>query len=61
MDNAFQPFENNDTDAILLQAAVLMQRAIDLLDLAGEMRAAVHLQHAIDTLAIRLPDIGQPH
>jgi hypothetical protein len=60
MDTAFHNFEN-ENDAILLQAAALMQRALDLLDQAGEMRAAVHLQHAIDTLSARLPDLGQPH
>jgi len=61
MNNAIQQFEPPNDDSSLLQAAVLMQRAIDLLDLAGEVRAAVHLQHAIDTLAMRLPEIGQPH
>lgn len=61
MNNAFQQFAPQDDDSSLLQAALLMQRAIDLLDLAGEVRAAVHLQHAIDTLAVRLPAIGQPH
>jgi hypothetical protein len=25
------------------------------------VRAAIHLQHAIDTLAVRLPHCGQPH
>ena len=62
MDKAFQQFDDNDDDAtLLLQAAVLMQKAIDLLDLAGEVRSAVHLQHAIDTLSMRLPANGQPH
>lgn len=62
MDKAFQQFDDIDDDAtLLLQAAVLMQKAIDLLDLAGELRAAVHLQHAIDTLGTRLPTVGQPH
>jgi hypothetical protein len=60
MDTAFHHFESEEA-AWLLQAAALMQRAIDLLDMADEMRAAVHLQHAIDTLAARLPDFGQPH
>lgn len=62
MNKAFQQFDDNDDDATLqLQAAVLMQKAIDLLDMAGEVRAAVHLQHAIDTLSMRLPACGQPH
>ena len=62
MDKAFQQFDHMaDDGALLLQAALLMQKAIDLLDLAGEVRAAVHLQHAIDTLSVRLPDLGQPH
>ena len=61
MNNAFQQFDRQDQDTTLLKAAVLMQQAIDLLDLAGEVRAAVHLQHAIDTLAMRLPEIGQQH
>jgi hypothetical protein len=61
MNTAYHNFDRKDDDASLLQAAVLMQRAIDLLDLAGEVRAAVHLQHAIDTLATRLPVCGQPH
>jgi hypothetical protein len=61
MDTAFQHFDEKDDDASVLQAAVLMQRALDLLDLAGEVRAAVHLQHAIDTLSLRLPPNGQPH
>lgn len=50
----------NDDDVCLLQAAVLMQQALDLLDLAGETRAAIHLQHAFDILAMRLPDFGEP-
>lgn len=49
-----------DDDVCLLQAAVLMQQALDLLDLAGEKRAAIHLQHAFDILAMRLPDFGEP-
>jgi len=62
MDKALKQFDDNDDDTtLLLQAAMLMQKAIDLLDLAGELRAAVHLQHAIDTLAMRLPAVGQPH
>lgn len=61
MDTSFQPFDQQDDEASVLQAAVLMQRALDLLDLAGEVRAAVHLQHAIDTLAVRLPENRQPH
>ena len=48
-----------DDDVCLLQA-VLMQQALDLLDLAGEKRAAIHLQHAFDILAMRLPDFGEP-
>ena len=39
--------------ARLSQAAMLMQQALALLDQAGESRAATHLQHAIDTLALR--------
>ena len=61
MDIAFRPFNPNDHDACRLQAAMLMQTAIDLLDQAGEKRVAVHLQHAIDTLALRLPVTGVPH
>ena len=61
MDTAFHQFDEKDADAGVLQAAVLMQRALDLLDLAGEVRAAVHLQHALDTLCMRLPGSGQPH
>ncbi len=57
------PFQNldNDDDVCLLQAAVLMQQALDLLDLAGEVRSAIHLQHAFDVLALRLPDFGEPN
>lgn len=58
MDNAFHQFDTNDDQAILLQAAILMQQALDLLDAAGETYAAIHLQHAIDTLAKRR---GQTH
>ena len=62
VDNSSQPFDHDDrTTALLLQAAVLMQNAIDLLDMAGEIRAALHLQHAIDTLAMQLPEYGQPN
>jgi hypothetical protein len=61
MDTSYHNRNGEDDDADLLQAAVLMQRALDLLDLAGEVRSAVHLQHAIDTLAMRLPASGQPH
>lgn len=61
MDTAFRPFNPNDDDARRLQAAILMQTAIDLLDEAGEKRVAVHLQHAIETLALRLPVTGVPH
>lgn len=61
MDAAFHQVDENDTHACLLQAAVFMQRALDLLDHAGEVRAAVYLQHAIDTLAMRLPASKQPH
>ncbi len=61
MDTSFQPFDQQEDEASVLQAAVLMQRALDLLDQAGEVRAAVHLQHAIDTLAVRLPGSVQPH
>jgi hypothetical protein len=61
MDTVYHNFDSKDDDASLLQAALLMQRALDLLDLAGEVRSAVHLQHAIDTLAMRLPASGQPH
>jgi hypothetical protein len=60
METAFHHFESED-DSCLLQAAILMQQAIDLLDSAGEVRTAIHLQHAIDTLAVRLPHCGQPH
>jgi hypothetical protein len=60
MDTGVHDFEDG-VDGCLLQAFALMQQAIKLLDLAGEMRAAVHLQYAIDTLAARLPDLGQPH
>lgn len=39
------------------EAAALMQRALDLLDEAGESLAALRLQHAIDTIGgRRLPD-----
>ncbi len=58
MDKASHQFDPYDDRADLRQAAILMQQAIDLLDLAGETRAAVHLQHAIDTLAKRR---GQTH
>jgi hypothetical protein len=58
MDKAFQQFDPYDDQAILLQAAILMQQALDLLDAAGETHAAIHLQHAIDTLAKRR---GQTH
>ncbi len=54
-------FDENGDDAALLQAACLMQKALDLLDSVGEGRSAVHLQHAIDTLAMRLPPVEQPH
>jgi hypothetical protein len=57
---SFQHLENDD-DVCLLQAAVLMQQALDLLDLAGETRSAIHLQHAFDLLAQRLPDFGEPN
>ena len=57
---SFHQFTNDD-DVCVLQAAVLMQQALDLLDLAGETRAAIHLQHAFDVLAMRLPDFGEPH
>jgi hypothetical protein len=60
METAFHHFDSED-DACLLQAAVLMQQALDLLDVAGEGRVAIHLQHALDTLAVRLPTCGQPH
>lgn len=56
-----QPHHAPHDEACLLQAAVLMQQALDLLDVAGEVRAAVHLQHALDTLMVRLPMLGQPH
>ena len=39
----------------LAHAAALMQRALDLLDQVGETRAAVYLQHALDTLSPQLP------
>ena len=61
IDAQLPDFDGRDDDANIIQAALLMQRAIDLLDLAGEVRAAVHLQHAIDTLAVRLPGTAQPH
>jgi len=61
IDATFPDFDGQDNDGNIVQAAQLMQRAIDLLDLAGEVRAAVHLQHAIDTLAVRLPGTAQPH
>jgi len=61
MHTSHHNFESKDDDANLLQAAVLMQRALDLLDLVGEVRSAVHLQHAIDTLSVRLPTSEQPH
>lgn len=51
----------HDDESCLLRAAVLMQQALDLLDVAGEVRAAVHLQHALDTLVTRLPRPSQPH
>ncbi len=60
MDTQFHHFES-EGDACLLKAAVLMQEALDLLDVAGEVRAATHLQHAIDTLAVRLPTSDQAH
>ena len=55
--------------AIRAPFAALKATAIDppviqplslLLDLAGEKRAAIHLQHAFDILAMRLPDFGEP-
>lgn len=61
MDTAPFPFNPADDEACRIQAAVLMHRAIALLDHAGEARTATHLQHAIDTLTLRLPDVGQPH
>ncbi len=42
-------------DATLFRAAALMQQALGLLDQTGESRAATHLQHALDTLDLRLP------
>jgi hypothetical protein len=36
-------------------------KALALLDQAGETRTAAHLQHAIDVLAMRLPEVGQRH
>lgn len=61
MDAQFDDFDRKDDPTCVLQAAILMQRALDLLDVAGEVRAAVHLQHAIDTLSVRLPESRQPH
>ena len=61
MNPASEHMEDKDEDGGVLQAAALMQRALKLLDQAGELRAAVHLQHAIDTLDLRLPGSGQPH
>ncbi len=61
MDTAEHRFDDKDDDASVREAAMLMQRALDLLDTAGEVRAAVHLQHAIDTLRLRPSGSGQPH
>lgn len=44
-----------EPDDELAHAAVLMQRALDLLDKVGEVRSAVYLQHALDTLSPQLP------
>jgi len=61
MSAAFPQFDERDDDACRLQATVLMRKALALLDHAGEARAAVHLQHAIDVLALRLPEVGLRH
>jgi hypothetical protein len=61
MNTASEHVEDKDEDGGVPQAAALMQRALKLLDQAGEVRAAVHLQHAIDTLSLRPPGSGQPH
>jgi hypothetical protein len=61
MDEVFGPINAQDDTACLLQAAVLMRKALALLDQAGETRTAAHLQHAIDVLAMRLPEVGQRH
>ncbi len=53
--------ETLDIAAQLVHAAELMQRALTLLDHAGEALSAVYLQHALDTLNLPPQPEGSRH